>query len=101
MASTITLTGDWLTSLGNRRMTHGTGNLGTYAANGIAVSANQLGLGVIDSFSIDSAGGYVFRYDAAAGKVMAYQSDDAVDPLDEVGSTDITAAVFTWRAIGR
>lgn len=101
MASTISLTGDWMISLGNRTMTRGTGNLGTYAADGIEVSAAQVGLGSIDDLMVDPAGGYVFEYVKSTGKVKAYQSDDAVDPLDEVGTTDISSITFNWRAIGR
>lgn len=100
MASSITLSGDYRVSLGNRIMTMGTGNLGTYAAGGIAVSAAQVGLGRIESLVVEPVGGYVFSYDKANGKVLAYQSDDAVDPLDEVGSTDISASIFRWTAIG-
>jgi len=99
MAATITVVGDMI-SLGNRRMTTGTGNLGTYTATGVAVTPQKFMLGQISSLNIESAGGYVFRYDAANGKIMAYQSDDAVDPLDEVGSTDISLAVFNWEAVG-
>ena len=72
MASTITLTGDWLVSLGNRMQTSGTGNLGTYATGGVAVTAAQVGLGVIHSLVIDPAGGYIFEYVASTGKVKAY-----------------------------
>lgn len=74
MASTITLTGDWLVSIGNRNQTMGTGNLGIYATNGIAVSAGQVGLGVIQSLVIDPAAGYVFEWVASTGKVKAYRS---------------------------
>lgn len=72
MATTITLTGDWLTSLGNRMQTAGTGNVGTYATNGVAVTAAQLGLGTIHSLVIDPAGGYTFEYVASTGKIKAY-----------------------------
>jgi hypothetical protein len=72
MASTITLAGDWLISLGNRSQTFGTGNLGTYATSGIAVTAKQVGLGTINSMVIDPAGGYTFSYDASTGKILAY-----------------------------
>jgi hypothetical protein len=72
MASTITLAGDWLISLGNKAQTSGTGNLGTYATGGVAVTPGQVGLGRIDSLVIDPAGGYVFQYVASTGKVKAY-----------------------------
>ena len=107
MASTITLTGDWMTSLGNRRQTNGTGNPGTYAAGGIAVSAKQVGLGFIDDMAVSPAGGLVFEYDKTNGKVLAYQQTDptaaggANIPLVEVGATDISAKVFRFQAIGK
>lgn len=74
MSSTITLSGDWLINIGNRNQTFGTGNLGIYTTNGIAVTATQLGLGSVDDLVIDPAGGYVFSYDKSAGKVRAYLS---------------------------
>jgi hypothetical protein len=99
VAATIAVVGDMI-SLGNRRMTTGTGNLGTYESAGVAVTPNKFMLGSISHLAIEPAGGYMFRYSASAGKILAYQSDDAVDPLDEVGTTDISAAVFTWQAVG-
>lgn len=100
MASTITLDRDYLINIGNRNMTKGTGNLGTYESGGVAVTPKQLGLGLIEHMDIASVNGYIFNWDKATGKILAYQSDDAVDPLDEVGSTDISASVFRWTAIG-
>lgn len=72
MAATMTLAGDWMINIGNRRQTSGTGNLGTYATNGVTVSAATVGLGVINSLVIDPAGGYTFEYVASTGKVKAY-----------------------------
>lgn len=107
MSSTMTLSGDWMISLGSRRQTLGTGNLGTYATNGIAVSAGQVGLGGIQSLVIDPAGGYVFEYVASTGKVKAYDQTDPADTggadiaLAEVAtSTSLAAITFNWRAIG-
>ena len=78
MASTISLTGDWLVNIGNRTQTSGTGNLGTYATSGVAVTAAQVGLGVIHSLVIDPAGGYTFEYVASTGKVKAYLGSGAL-----------------------
>lgn len=78
MASTITLAGDWLVSLGNKRQTNGTGNLGTYATSGVAVSAAQVGLGVIESMVIDPAGGYTFQWVKSTGLVKAYLGSGAL-----------------------
>lgn len=78
MASTITLTGDWLVNIGNRNQTSGTGNLGTYATNGVAVTAAQVGLGVLHSLVIDPAGGYTFEWVKSTGKVKAYLGSGAL-----------------------
>lgn len=80
MSSTITLTGDWLANIGNRRQTTGTGNIGVYVTNGITVTAAQVGLGVIESLEIDPAGGYTFSYVASTGKVQAYVAGGAITP---------------------
>jgi hypothetical protein len=85
MASTITLTGDWLISLGNRRQTYGTGNLGTYSTSGIAVSAAQVGLGVINDLIIDPAGGYIFEYVKSTGKVKAYVEGSSLPDVKVTG----------------
>lgn len=93
MASTISLTGDWLVNIGNRNQTEGTGNLGTYATNGVAVTAAQVGLGTIDSLIIDPAAGYVFEWVKSTGKVKAYRSA-AFTPAGTVA-----APVFTGDAL--
>jgi len=98
MASTITLTGDWLVNIGNRNQTEGTGNLGTYATNGVAVTAGQVGLGVIDSLIIDPAGGYVFEWDKTNGKVKAYRSA-GFTPAGTIAVTD-GAVTVTGGALG-
>lgn len=100
MASSITLTGDWMNTVGSIQQTHGTGNLGTYATNGIAITANQVGLGVIEDLKVMPAGGYVFHWDKANDLVQAFEAGANGSALDEVGSTDISAAVFRWEATG-
>lgn len=101
MASSFTLAGDWLSANGNKLQTQGTGNLGTYATNGIAVTANQVGLGVIEDLQVMPAAGYVFEFDKTNLKVKAFEAGADAAALDEVGSTDISAAIFQWRAVGR
>jgi len=102
MSSTLTLTGDWLISVGNRMQTHGTGNLGTYATGGVAVTASQVGLGRISFIQVQPAGGYVFEYDATAGKIKAYWTGAATSSvLAEVDtSTNLAAITFRFVAEG-
>jgi hypothetical protein len=102
MSSTITLSGDWLISLGNRRQTKGTGNLGTYATGGIAVTANQVGLGVLESLSVRPAGGYVFEYVPSTAKIKAYWTGATTSAvLAEVDtSTNLSSITFTFLAEG-
>lgn len=102
MASTLTLSGDWLISLGNRSQTSGTGNLGTYATAGIAVSAAQVGLGTINSLVIDPAGGYVFEYVASTGKVKAYWTGAGLSAVlaEVTTATALSGVTFNWRAVG-
>jgi hypothetical protein len=109
MASTISLTGDWMISLGNKRQSFGTGNLGTSATNGIAVTPTQVGLGVIEDLVVDPAAGYVFEYVKATGKVKAYVVNDdgsanpvSGSPLGEVANdTALAGVTFNFRAVGR
>lgn len=108
MASTITLSGDWLNTFGAKRITQGTGNLGNpYASGGIAVSAAQVGLGVIDSLKVQPTSGYVFEWVRSTGKIKAYDNKDpgaaggADLALPEVGAIDLSAVTFNWEAIGR
>lgn len=97
MPSTISLTGDWLVSLGNRRQTSGTGNLGVYATNGVAVSAPQVGLGVIQSLVIQPAGGYTFEYISSTGKVKAYVTG-AATPAGTISVPTFTGTASSLTA---
>jgi len=102
MASTITLTGDWLSNAGNRRNSKGTGNLGTYATGGIAVTAAQFGLGVLESLIINPAGGYVFTYAPSTGKVLAYWTGATTTAVlaEVTTSTNLAAVTFSFLAEG-
>ena len=89
-------------------MTRGTGNLGNpYASGGIAVSASQVGLGVIDELIVMPAAGYVFEYVPSTGKVKAYDQTDPANAggadiaLAEVGAVDLSGVTFRFVAIGR
>lgn len=74
MSATLTLSGDWLFTAGNKRQTVGTGNLGTYATSGVAVTANQVGLGTLESLLVYPAAGYVFEFVPSTLMIKAYRS---------------------------
>lgn len=76
----------------------------SYPTGGEAVDALLTTAGymaTIDSIQVSPAAGYVFSYDKANGKILAYISDDAVDPLDQVADTTdlsaLTAVAFEAR----
>lgn len=107
MASAVTLAGDWMLNIGNRRQTTGTGNLGTYATNGVAITAAQVGLGVLEQLIVSPAAGYVFEWDKTNGKIKAYDQKDpaaaggADIALPEVGNAvNLAAITFRFQATG-
>lgn len=73
----------------------------SYPTGGEPLTATDLGL--VDVFYLTGyAAGYVLVYDHANAKIEVFQSDDAVDPLDEVGNTtDLSAVTARIFAIGR
>lgn len=113
MASTVTIAAgqDGRGASGDKLIRRGTMTLGTYAANGIAVTKAQLDFPVsITDVRIDSASGYVARWDSApgvtSGKVMLYVGKDPGNAggadvvLQEVGTVDVSATTFRFRAEG-
>lgn len=107
MASTITLSGDWMTSQGNKRRTIGTGNLGTYATNGVAVTATQFGLGVLDDVQVMPTAGYIFEFDKTNLKVKAYWQTDPANAgganialIEVANATNLAGFTFKFQALG-
>lgn len=76
----------------------------SWLAAGEALTAATLGFQSIDFMLIESAGGYVFRYDRANSKVLAYRADyDAVadGALAAVpDTTDISAVTARALIVG-
>src|SRR5690348_3339550 len=92
----------------NSGVTVGTINLGTYATGGVAVTGGQLGCpNQLTHLDVGPAGGYVFEWDQANGKVKAYRQKDpaaaggADITLPEVANAvDISAATPHFEAVG-
>ena len=107
MASTVTIdtTGGRFVE-GAALVRKGTLNLGTYASGGIAVTAAQFELGILNDLEVRPSGGYVFEYLPSTGKIKAYRQKDpgatggADIPLPEVGSVDISSITPRFRAHG-
>lgn len=80
MAAAVTLSGDWLKSIGNIKAVVGTVALDdSYPTGGESISAAAFGLGVIDFLIASPTSGYVFQWDNANKKLLAYYADyDAV-----------------------
>jgi hypothetical protein len=106
MAATITITERAAT--GNKYVRRGTLTLGSYATNGVAVAKADFELPVsLDRLEIDPAGGYVFEWDKANGKVKAYRQKDPANaggadiPLPEVANAvNLAAIIINFQAIG-
>lgn len=71
MAATITLTGDWLESVGSKRAVNFTitGDA-SYPTGGYTVTAANVGLGVVDFWEFGNTSGYILEY--VGGKVKFY-----------------------------
>ena len=76
MALTVSLTGDWLSSIGSRRASQGTITFdSSYATGGESLTAANIGLGVIDRIEFNQGeDGYTFKYDYTNSKVMAFRT---------------------------
>lgn len=106
MAATITIQDRSVA--GNKYVRTGIGNLGTYAAGGVAVTKTDFDLPVsLDYLTLgpaqDATTAYVLSYDKTNGKIQAFMQSDSDNnlPLAEVGATDISLLIFRWRAEGK
>jgi hypothetical protein len=97
------------TSAAALRMTNGTVNLGSYATAGMAVTPQMFGLdGVIIALILSPTSGYVFAWDKANSKILAYRNKDpgaaggADIPMPEVANAvDLSAVNIPVIAFGR
>lgn len=73
MSLTVSLTGDWLESIGNKRAAEFsvTGD-SSYPTGGYALSPANVGLGVVDFWDFAQSGGYIAAYNASTGKVQLF-----------------------------
>ena len=82
-------------SIGNKPMRMVFGTIAfdnSYPTGGEAITLSTYFPGGIECVDVFPQAGYVFVYDKANAKVIGYQSDDAVDPLDQIGNTtDLSA----------
>lgn len=105
MAASITVEDRYVQ--GSKNVRTGYGNLGTYAAGGVAVTKAMFELPVsLDTLTLglaqDATTAYVLSYDKTNGKIQAFMQTDSDNnvALGEVGATDITLLVFRYTAYG-
>lgn len=104
MPLTVALSGDWMTSLGNKRQTHGTITFdSSYLTGGEAITAAMLGLGLLENLQLKQGeDGLVASWDRSAGTIQLFDEAGADGPLSEVGSTsNQSAVVLDFVAVGR
>lgn len=66
----------------------------TYVTAGVALTANQLGLGTVNSVAFDNGSGYIYRYFSGTSKVKLFQ----VAGFTPAGSGTAAAQIFTGAA---
>ena len=85
---------------GSGKVRYGTGNLGVYATNGIAVAPTdfQPRLRTLDHLDLSNStdGTTLFVWDKANGKIKAFSAVGT----EVTNSTDITSKVFRFMAKG-
>lgn len=111
MAATITLDAGEAgrRARGGEYVRRGKLNLGTYATGGVAVTRGDFDLPVeIRDLTVRPAAGYVFEFDKANSKILAYRQKDpaaaggADIPLPEVGnSVNLAAVEPRFEAVGK
>jgi hypothetical protein len=85
---------------GSEKIVRGIGNLGVYAAGGIAITPKTFGLRKLNYLDIGQAAGTTFEWDQANSKIKAYQQGAGAGAFTEVGAIDITARTFQFEARG-
>jgi hypothetical protein len=107
MAAAVTLSGDWLHSIGDLRLVTGTVAFdSSYPTGGESITAAKFGLGKIDFLIATALSGYVFFWDGTNSKLMAYYADNNAagdSALIQVpDTTDLSAlTAIPVLAIGR
>lgn len=105
ITAVVTLSGDWLENLGNRRATTGslaTGG-GTYATGGFSITAAQVGLGVLEFLDVTSSdSGFLAIWDKTNSKIKLFQSTTgAPNALVEVAAATVITTTLQFKAFGR
>jgi hypothetical protein len=98
MALTVSLTGDWLTSVGNRRSSEGTITFDSvYATGGESLTAANVGLGVLDSLVLEQGvSGFIFEWDKDNNKVKVRRAgSDGIPTLVVEEAVTVTTHVGT------
>jgi len=106
MAVSITISGR--TVHGNKRKTWGTGNLGTYVADGVAVTASSFRLNRLDYVTVQSSYdaannvGTPLGFDRANSKIVALydRTPAAAQALLDAATDSLALQLFTWEAYG-
>jgi hypothetical protein len=104
----ISITISERTVMGNKRVHRGTGNLGTYVADGVPITAADVGLRRLDHLSVsasyDAANdiGTPIGYDATNSKITALYDNGvaAAAGLADASTDDLSGQIFSWEAWG-
>jgi hypothetical protein len=99
---TVTLAGDWLSSIGSKRASTGTITFDdSYPTGGESLTPAMIGLGVIDSIHFNHGeDGYVFKYVHSTQKIMVFRTLAAGTISKPTFSVQASGAIGTDMGIG-
>lgn len=100
MAVTVAITDHG--TLGKQRTVQGTITFdSSYPTGGEAFDPGLIGLVRVSSFFFEMEDGFLFKWDAANEKILAFESGTASAALDEQdAATDLSGAVVRFLAVG-
>jgi hypothetical protein len=94
MALTVSLPGDWLINIGNRRQTVGTITFDSnYQTGGMSLTAPNVGLGILDFINFNEVSGFAFEYVASTQKVKVYVDGGNLPTVTVVGGQGATSGL--------
>lgn len=94
MSLTVSLPGDWLTNIGNRRQVTGSITFdNNYLTGGLSLTPAAIGLGTLDFINFNETSGFAYEYVASTQKVKVYVDGGNLPTVTVVGGQGAVSTV--------